>query len=60
MTMLTISRNENQTFTIGDDITATVRRAQFGQARISIGAPKDVPICKDDMKVLKERSRERI
>jgi carbon storage regulator len=48
--MLSITRREDQTFTIGDDITITVKRARSGQVELGIQAPRDVKVLRDDAK----------
>ena len=46
--MLKITRNENQSFQIGENITVTIEEINGKKARISIDAPQDVKILRDD------------
>jgi len=46
--MLKITRNENQSFQIGENITVTIEEINGKQARISIDAPPEVKILRDD------------
>lgn len=48
--MLVISRKENQTFTIGPDITITVVRIGVDQVKLGIQAPLSYDVRRDDMK----------
>jgi len=48
--MLSITRKPNQSFTIGGNITVTVVEINGQQARISIDAPKEIKIIRDDAK----------
>lgn len=47
---LVITRNEMQSFTIGDDIRITIVQIRGKQARVSIEAPKGLVILRDDAK----------
>jgi len=46
---LVITRNEMQSFTIGDDIKITIVQIRGKQARVSIEAPRELVIQRDDM-----------
>ncbi len=46
--MLKITRNENQSFQIGEDITVTIEKIKGHEAIVSIDAPPEVKILRDD------------
>lgn len=46
--MLSISRRPGESVTIGNNITVTLTEIRSGQVRLSIDAPKEVPILRDD------------
>jgi len=48
--MLTISRKLNQSFQIGENITITIEEIKGKEARISIDAPSETKILRDDGK----------
>ena len=48
--MLTISRKLNQSFQIGENITVTIEEIKGKEARISIDAPPETKILRDDAK----------
>lgn len=49
--MLALTRTVGESFTIGDDITITVVAIVSGnRVRLSIDAPRDVAIARDDIK----------
>lgn len=47
--MLTISRRRGEGFVIGNDIRVVVSGVVGGNVRLSIDAPKDVPILRDEL-----------
>ncbi|MBO9900320.1 carbon storage regulator CsrA [Xanthomonas phaseoli pv. dieffenbachiae] len=47
--MLLLARMLNETIRIGDDITVTVVSVKKGQVRLSISAPKDVPVHREEV-----------
>ena len=51
--MFTFTRKEGQAFTIGNNATVHIRVARNGKAKISVDAPKDVEVRRDDMKSTK-------
>ena len=46
--MLKITRNVSQSFQIGENITVTIDAINGKQARISIDAPPEIKIMRDD------------
>jgi len=46
--MLTIARKEKQSFTIGEDITVIVQSINGKEAKISIIAPSELKVLRDD------------
>lgn len=46
--MLKITRNENQSIQIGENITITIKEINGKQARISIDAPPEVKVLRDN------------
>jgi len=53
--MLKITRNENQSFQIGENITITIEEINGKQARISIDAPPEVKILRDDATIKEKK-----
>ncbi|KOB19944.1 carbon storage regulator CsrA [Xanthomonas arboricola] len=47
--MLLLARMLNETIRIGDDITVTVVSVKKGQVRLSISAPKDVSVHREEV-----------
>jgi len=47
--MLVISRRLNETVYIGDDITISVTKIDRNAVRISISAPREVPIFRGEL-----------
>ena len=47
---LTFSRKPGDCFAIGEDITVSIVRVNGDTVRLNIKAPKDLRICRDDMK----------
>jgi len=47
--MLVISRRLNETIYIGDDITISVSKIDRSAVRISISAPREVPIFRGEL-----------
>ena len=47
--MLTLTRRLGETIMIGDDITVTVRAIERGQVKISIKAPRDVGVHREEI-----------
>jgi len=54
--MLKITRIENQSFQIGENVTVTIEEINGKQARISIDAPPEIKILRDD--AIKKEKRE--
>ncbi|MEH6650507.1 MAG: carbon storage regulator [Motiliproteus sp.] len=50
MSMLTITRKESQTVTIGDDVVVTASQTRRGSVRLNVEAPKDVTILRGELK----------
>jgi len=53
--MLKITRKPNQSFQIGEDITVTIEKINGQEAEISIDAPLELKILRDDA-IKKERA----
>ena len=49
--MLILSRNLNESLTIGDDITIRVVSIDRGQVKLAIDAPRSVAVVRDDAKI---------
>lgn len=49
--MLTISRSENQSIKIGDNITIYVTRAGNNEVKLMIDAPREIPVMRDNAKL---------
>jgi carbon storage regulator len=47
--MLVLSRKQNQSILIGDDIAITVVQVQGNRVRLAIDAPKHVSIHRDEL-----------
>ena len=47
--MLVLTRKENETIRIGDDIVITLVKTQGGSVRIGIDAPKEVKILRGEL-----------
>ena len=47
--MLVLSRNQNQSIIIGDDIKITVLGYQHGQVKLGIDAPKEISILREEL-----------
>jgi len=46
--MLKITRIENQSFQIGEDITVTIKEINGQEVRVSVDAPPETKILRDD------------
>lgn len=49
MTQLTLTRREGEFIRIGDDVFIELRKASGGTAKLTIHAPKDVEIVRDEI-----------
>jgi carbon storage regulator len=47
--MLVLSRKATETIVIDDRIQVTILRAQRGQVRIGIQAPRDIPVVRGEL-----------
>jgi carbon storage regulator CsrA len=47
---LTFTRKPGDCFAIGEDITVSIVRVKGDNVRVNIRAPKDLRICRDDMR----------
>jgi carbon storage regulator CsrA len=50
MGRLTISREEGQSFWIGDDVLVTVSRIESGQIKVTIDAPTHIIVDRDEVR----------
>lgn len=46
---LVLTRKENETFYIGDDIAVTIISASSGRARIEIDAPREIDVWRSEL-----------
>ena len=54
--MLVLTRKANQSIMIGDNIEVSVLSVLGEKVRLGIQAPRDVPVFREDIKVLMDRS----
>ena len=47
--MLILQRKQGQSFTIGENIVITVREIGMGRVRLSVDAPRDIPILRTEL-----------
>lgn len=47
--MLILSRHENESIRIGDDIRITIVRIERGKVRIGINAPRDIRVDREEL-----------
>jgi carbon storage regulator len=47
--VLILTRRVGETLKIGEDVTVTVMAVKSGQVRLGIGAPKDVPVYREEI-----------
>ena len=47
--MLVLSRNENQSIRISDDITIVVVEIRGGKVRLGVEAPKEIPVHRSEV-----------
>lgn len=47
--MLVLSRKNNETISIGDEIEVTVCEIRDGRVRIGISCPKEIPILRKEL-----------
>lgn len=55
--MLVLSRYEDESIVIGDDIVVTVVEIRGGKVRLGIEAPRDVPVDRIEARERKDRTR---
>ncbi|MCP8685955.1 carbon storage regulator [Marinobacterium sedimentorum] len=48
---LTVTRRANEALLIGDNITVTVSQVSGGKVRLTVDAPKDVKIHRDELRL---------
>ncbi len=58
--MLVLTRNIGQCLIINDNITVRIMGVQGKQIRLSIDAPKEIPIHREEIQKLVEKERKRI
>ncbi|MCM1497402.1 MAG: carbon storage regulator CsrA [Clostridium sp.] len=57
--MLALSRKENESIIIGNDIEVTILEVKGDQVKVGITAPKSVPIYREEVyEQIKEANRE--
>jgi carbon storage regulator len=54
--MLIISRKAGESFFIGDDIEVTICEIGPDKIRVGINAPKDISICRKEIRDIKEEN----
>jgi carbon storage regulator len=47
--MLVLSRKENETIKIGDNIRVTITRVRDGRVRVAIEAPRSVRVVREEI-----------
>ena len=47
---LTFTRQPGECFAVGEDITISIVRVKGDKVKVNIRAPKDLRICRDNMK----------
>ena len=48
--MLIFSRRVGEAFTVGDSVTVTVLDVKNGKVRISVDAPKETPVAREELR----------
>lgn len=56
--MLILQRKVGESIIIGDNITITVQSISSDKVKISIDAPKEVQIIREELKIAEESNRE--
>jgi len=56
--MLVLQRKIGQSILIGEDITLTVQEITSDKVRISIDAPKEIKIIREELKLAEESNQE--
>ena len=54
--MLTLTRKKGEEIVIGEDIVITVREIGSDSVKISVSAPRDVPVFRRELKMAVEES----
>jgi len=47
--MLVLSRKENESIQLGDDVTITILQAKGGKTRVGIKAPRDLKVVRTEL-----------
>ena len=55
--MLVLARKENQSILIDGRITVTVVEIRGNQIRLGIEAPREIPVCRDELTASPARKR---
>ncbi len=56
--MLTLTRKKGEEIVIGEDIVITVREIGSDSVKISVAAPRDVPVFRRELKMAVQENRE--
>ncbi len=56
--MLTLTRKKGEEIVIGDNIVITVKEISSDSVRISVTAPRDVPVFRRELKMAMQENRE--
>ncbi len=56
--MLTLTRKKGEEIVIGEDIVITVREIGSDSVKISVSAPRDVPVFRRELKMAVEENQE--
>ena len=56
--MLTLTRKKGEEIVIGEDIVITVREIGSDSVKISVAAPRDVPVFRRELKIAVQENRE--
>lgn len=55
--MLILSRRNNETIRIGNDVSVTVLEIRHGQVKLGVHAPMEVSVDREEIRARKEKER---